>query len=189
MLATCRRHVGDMSWHVTNVGNSRKWPHFCRHLMVSFAWRHTGDKNDYVSRAIFRAHENRRIFGNYFGEVHTTSSLFTNVAEIVAKYSPIFVHLLPDTYDCQSIWTTIAMTGQNLTRAARSCLSDLVSCCPIGTIVWSYCSPSPCHTSCAQLCARMKIGEYLATISAKCIPQARYVRMSPKLLPNIRQFS
>ena len=66
-------------------------------------------------RAIVRAHENRRIFGNYFGEVHTTSSLCTHVAEIVAKYSPIFVDLLPDTYDCQSIRTIIAMTGQNLT--------------------------------------------------------------------------
>ena len=33
----------------------------------------------------------------------------------------------------------------HLTRAVRPCLSDLVSYCPIGTVLGSNCSPSPCH--------------------------------------------
>ena len=44
----------------------------------------------------------------------------------------------------------------HLTRAARPCLSDLVSWCPIGTVLGSDCSPSPCRIDYSYLIARQR---------------------------------
>ena len=44
----------------------------------------------------------------------------------------------------------------HLTRAARLCLSDLVTCCPIGEVLGSDCSPSPCLGVYLYLVARRR---------------------------------